>query len=97
MDPGENFWTEEEIMEEQRLYAKDEANETLEKLFQASDLTKNLAFMCRDEKRVVVLSISPQYSACLLPRRLVLSKSLTITHSGGGITGNKVGALSSSG
>lgn len=35
VDPGEVFWTEEEIAEEQRLYGKDEANETLEKLFQA--------------------------------------------------------------
>lgn len=34
MDPGEEFWTEEEIAEELRLYGKDEANEALEKLFQ---------------------------------------------------------------
>ena len=34
VDPGVDFWTEEEIAEEQRLYGKDEANETLEKLFQ---------------------------------------------------------------
>ncbi|CAM9744332.1 unnamed protein product, partial [Sphacelaria rigidula] len=35
VDPGVDFWTEEEVVEEQRMYAKDEANETLEKLFQA--------------------------------------------------------------
>lgn len=34
MDPGESFWTEEEIAEEVRLYGKDETNENLEKLFQ---------------------------------------------------------------
>lgn len=34
VDPGEGFWTEDEIAEEQRLFGKDEANETLEKLFQ---------------------------------------------------------------
>lgn len=34
VDPGETFWTEDEIAEELKLYGKDEANETLEKLFQ---------------------------------------------------------------
>lgn len=34
VDPGEEFWTDDEIAEEQRLYGKDDANETLEKLFQ---------------------------------------------------------------
>lgn len=34
VDPGVDFWTEEEIQEEQRLYGKEHANETLERLFQ---------------------------------------------------------------
>lgn len=42
MDPGETFWTEDEIAEELRLYDKDEANETLEKLFQVRH-TEHLA------------------------------------------------------
>ena len=42
VDPGEDFWTEEEIAEELRLYGKDEANEALEKLFQVLFLFNNL-------------------------------------------------------
>ncbi|CAM9287375.1 unnamed protein product [Ectocarpus sp. 12 AP-2014] len=41
VDPGETFWTEDEIAEELRLYGKDEANETLEKLFQAEKISPN--------------------------------------------------------
>lgn len=40
VDPGESFWTEEEIVEEVRLYGKDEANENLEKLFQVRGTTE---------------------------------------------------------
>ncbi|CAM9467714.1 unnamed protein product, partial [Laminaria digitata] len=41
VDPGVDFWTEEEIQEEQRLYGKDHANETLERLFQAEKISPN--------------------------------------------------------
>ncbi|CAM9423223.1 unnamed protein product [Scytosiphon promiscuus] len=41
VDPGETFWTEDEITEELRLYGKDEANETLEKLFEAEKISPN--------------------------------------------------------
>eukprot|EP00903_Cladosiphon_okamuranus_P010788 g10194.t1 len=49
VDPGEEFWTEEEIAEELRLYGKDEANEALEKLFQADKISPNDLAVFDDE------------------------------------------------
>lgn len=63
VDPGEGFWTEEEIAEEQRMYSRDEANETLEKLFQARKLMakrKTVLSATALHVQIVVMLIKPQ-------------------------------------
>ena len=48
------FWTEEEIAEEQRLYGKDEANETLEKLFQVGTCVRSTLHIIKKGSRYFV-------------------------------------------
>lgn len=57
MDPGDTFWTEEEIAEEQRLYGKDEANETLEKLFQVGRCVRSTGYIASKHSTNPSLSV----------------------------------------